>query len=478
MKQGLLAALAVMSAGALTVQAKVAMAPVFGDNMVLQRELPAAVWGVADPNEDVTVSFAGQTVKARANDKGEWKLRLSPMPACKENRTLTAAGKGNTVTVANVLVGEVWLCSGQSNMELPMWGGSPRFRDRNGALIASLSNYPLIRFSRMANYDFSVTPRTDYPMQWQAIRPDNVAPLSATAFYYGVELFRALDIPIGLVTSHWGGTRIEPWTPPCGFESVPSLKGIVDSLGSLKPPTKGVKGLQQQPTVLFNRMIYPFVPYTFRGAIWYQGCSNLGDGAAYCDKMHALLNGWKKVFENPDLKFYFVQLAPFTYGGDGKALPVLWEAQQKFADEEKDAGMAVITDVGDLHDIHPNDKETVGRRLALLALNRDYGFKAVKADSPTLKESKVENGKFVLTFNHAASWYTAGNQPVKNFEVAGEDGNFVEAKAEIKGAQLVVGSDKVAAPKQLRFMGDQTCEGNLYSEACLLPGAFHIQTNP
>jgi len=372
MKQVLFTALAVMSAGALTVQAKVALAPVFADNMVLQRELPAAVWGVADPKEEVTVSFAGQTVKAQANDKGEWKLRLAALPASKENRVLTAAGKDNSVTVNNVLVGEVWLCGGQSNMELPLWGGSPKFRDRKGAMIASLSHYPLIRFSRMAKYDFSVTPRTDYPMQWQAIRPDNVAPLSATAFYYGVELYRALDILIGLVTAHWGGTRIEPWTPPCGFASVPSLKGVLDTLASLKPPTPGVKGLQQQPTVLFNRMVYPFVPYTFRGAIWYQGCSNLGDGAAYCDKMHALVNGWKTVFENPALKFYFVQLAPFIYGGDGKALPVIWEAQQKFADEEKDAGMAVITDVGDLHDIHPNDKETVGRRLALLALNRDY----------------------------------------------------------------------------------------------------------
>jgi len=140
--------------------------------------------------------------------------------------------------------------------------------------------------------------------------------------------------------------------------------------------------------------------------------------------------------------------------------------------------MAVITDVGDLKDIHPADKETVGRRLALLALNRDYGFKNVKADSPTLKESKVENGKFVLTFSHAESWYTTGGQPVKNFEVAGEDGAFVPAAVEIRGAQLVVGSDKVAAPKQLRFMWDQTCEGNLYNEACLLPGAFHIPSNP
>ena len=475
MKQMLFAVLAVMSAGVSTVQAKVTMAPVFGDNMVLQRELPVAVWGVADPQEAVTVSFAGQTVKAQADAKGEWKLHLTPLPASKENRVLTATGKENAVTVNNVLVGEVWLCSGQSNMEQPLWGGSPRFRDRKGAMIASLSNYPLIRFTRMADYGFSVTPRTDYPMQWQAIRPDTVEPLSAVSFYYGVELFRALDIPIGLVTSHWGGTRIEPWTPPCGFESVPSLKGIVDSLSSLKPPAEGVKNLHQQATVLYNRMLYPFVPYTFRGAIWYQGCSNLGDGTLYCDKMHALLNGWKKVFENPALKFYFVQLAPFTYGGDSKALPVLWEAQQKFADEEKDAGMAVITDVGDLHDIHPSDKETVGRRLALLALNRDYGMKAIKADSPTLKESKIENGKFVLSFKHAESWYTAGNKPAKNFEVAGEDGAFAEASVEIKGAQLVVGSDKVAAPKQLRFMWDQTCEGNLYNEACLLPGAFRIQ---
>jgi sialate O-acetylesterase len=475
MKRVLLSALTVMSACVLSVQAKVTMAPVFGDNMVLQRELPVAVWGKADPQEEVKVSFAGQSVTAKADDSGAWKLRLAAMPASKENRTLTAAGRDSTATAKNVLVGEVWLCSGQSNMEQPLWGGSPRFRDRKGAMIASLANYPLIRFSRMANYDFSVTPRTDYPMQWQAIRPDNVAPLSATAFYYGVELFRALDIPVGLVTSHWGGTRIEPWTPPCGFESVPSLKGILDSLATLKPKTEGEKNLHQQPTVLFNRMIYPFVPFTFRGAIWYQGCSNLGDGALYCDKMHALLNGWKKVFENPGLTFYFVQLAPFTYGGDGKSLPVIWEAQQKFATEEKDAGMAVITDVGDLRDIHPSDKETVGRRLALLALNRDYGMKAVKADSPTLKESKVESGKFVLTFNHAESWYTVGNQPAKNFEVAGEDGVFAPATVEIKGAQLVVGSDKVAAPKHLRFMWDQSCEGNLYNEACLLPGAFRIQ---
>jgi len=471
---GFFAAFVVASTTVLTARAEVTLAPIFGDNMVLQRELPPAVWGMADPQEEVVVVFAGQTVKTQADANGQWKVRLAPLRASKENRKLVVKGNQNTVTIGNVLVGEVWLCSGQSNMAQPLWSNNPRYRDRKGAQIAQLSDYPLIRFVKLAHRDFSITPRADYPMQWQAVRPDTVQPFSAVGFYYGVELFRALDIPIGLVDSSWGGTRIEPWTPPCGFESVASLKSIADGLANLKPPTEGEKGLHQQPTVIYNRMIYPFVPYTFRGAIWYQGCSNLSDGAIYRDKMHALLNGWKKVFENPDLKFYFVQLAPYIYKADPKLLPVIWEAQQKFADEAPDAGMAVITDVGDLHDIHPSDKETVGRRLALLALNRDYGMKHVKADSPTLKESQVENGRFVLSFNHAESWYTTANQPIKHFEVAGDDGAFVEAKAEIQGSKIVVGSDKVPNPKALRYMWDQTCEGNLYNEVCLLPGAFRI----
>lgn len=475
MKHLMYAALTLVSVGIFSVQAKVTVAPVFADNMVLQRELPVVVWGVADPQEEVIVSFAEQKVKTTADAKGEWKLRLSPLSASKENRTLTVAGKDNTLAIQNVLVGEVWLCSGQSNMAQPLWGNRIRYRDGKGAMMAALANYPLIRFSLMATHDFSTTPRTDYPMQWQALSPDNAATFSAVGFYYGVTLFQALDIPIGLVGSYWGGTRIEPWTPPCGFKSVPALQNIVDALGDLKPQTEGAKHLHQQPTVLYNRMIFPFVPYTLRGAIWYQGCSNRGDGDLYREKMNALLNGWKMVFENPSFKLYFAQLAPYTYGGSATALPEIWEAQQKFADQAPDVGMAVITDVGNLHDIHPADKETVGRRLALLALNRDYGFKGVKADSPTLKESQIVNNKFVLTFNHAESWYTPGEKPIKNFEVAGADGTFVEAKAEIKGATIEVSSDKVAEPKELRYMWNQTCEGNLYNEACLLPGAFRIQ---
>jgi sialate O-acetylesterase len=476
MKRMLFAALTVLSAGVLSVQAKVSLAPVFCDNMVLQRELPAAVWGAADPQEEVTVAFAGQSVKAQADEKGAWKLRLQPLAASKENRALTASGKDSAVTVNNVLVGEVWLCSGQSNMEQPLWGGSPQFRDGNGAMIAALADYPFIRVSRVVPYGFSVKPRTDFAMSWTPVTPQTAGAVSAAGFYFGTELYRALDIPIGLITSHWGGTRIEPWTPPCGFESVPALKGILDSLPNLKDNDGTAKNLHQQPTVLYNRMLVPFVPFAMRGAIWYQGEANLGDGAAYADKMRALLNGWKTVFENPGFKLYFAQLAPFIYGGDGLTLPVLWEAQQKFADEESDAGMAVINDVGDLHDIHPRQKEMVGRRLAVLALNRDYGFKNVVADSPALKDHTVENGKFVLAFNHVKQFYTPGrNIPAKHFEVAGADGKFIPAVCELKGDRLIVGAEGVAEPRQLRYLWNQTCEGNLYNEGCLPLGAFRIQ---
>jgi len=459
-----------------TAQAKIIFAPVFTDNMVLQREKPVTIWGVAAPQEEVSVSFAGQTVKTKANADGAWKLQLAALMASKENRTLTATGKENTLTLKNVLVGEVWLCSGQSNMEQPLWNKNPRFRDRNGFLVSQFANVPLIRFALMAKYDFSTQPRTDYTMQWEVCSPETAKKLSAVSYYYGLTLFQNLDIPVGLITSHWGGTRIEPWTPPCGFESVPSLKGILDALGNLKERTSPEeKNLHQQPTVLFNRMIYPFVPYTLRGAIWYQGESNRGEGMLYCDKMHALLNGWKKVFENPELKFYFVQLAPFRYGNNPQALPEIWEAQQTFAEEEKDAGMAVINDVGNINDIHPYDKEIVGRRLALLALKRDYGRAEIKADAPTLKTHMIENGQFVLTFNNASEWYTTGNQPIKNFKVAGADGTPVEAKATIKDAQLIVGAESVKNPKQLFYMWNETDEGNLFNEACLPLGAFRIK---
>ena len=233
----MLPAAAVMLCG-LAAEAKVELAPVFADNMVLQREMPVPVWGKADPGEEVTVKFADQSVSAKAADDGKWMVKLAPLSASKENRKLEAAGKDNAVTVNNVLVGEVWLCSGQSNMEMPLWGGNARFRHYNGDKVAAESNYPLIRIAQMRPYGWSQFPRDDFKMSWQPVRPDNIAPFSAAGFFFGRELFKALDIPIGLISSHWGGTRIEPWTPPAGFEAVPELANIARSVNAKLPGTK------------------------------------------------------------------------------------------------------------------------------------------------------------------------------------------------------------------------------------------------
>lgn len=499
---------------ALTAEAKVELAPVFTDNAVLQNGMPVPVWGKAEPGEEVTVKFAEQTVSAKAGSDGKWMIKLAPLAISKENRTMEAVGKENSISIKNVLVGEVWLCSGQSNMEMPLWGGSPRYRHYNGDKVAAESDYPLIRFVQLPHI-WGPLPKDDVKMNWQPIRPDNIKPFSAAGFFFGRELFKALDIPIGLIGSNWGGTRIEPWTPPVGFDAVPELNNIARGVNAKLPGTKEFQEINtkvlesykswlvkyqeaitqnqpipyppalppelaaynshQQPTMLYNRMIYPFVPFAMRGAIWYQGEANLGDGALYEKKMEALLKGWKQVFLNPDFKLYFVQLAPYTYGGDPTRLPKIWEAQQAFADKTQDAGMAVINDIGNLHDIHPSDKETVGKRLALLALKRDYGKSALKADSPKLKSYKIENGKFLLTFDNVESWKTKNNESIKNFEVAALDGSYVPAKAEINGAVLAVSADQIKDPQLLRYMWKQTAEGNLFNEADLPLGAFRIE---
>lgn len=465
----------------------VKLASPFTDNMVLQRGKPVTIWGKADPGEEVVVSFAGQKVKAVAGTDGKWRLQLAPMVASKEDRTLTAKGKRGAVEVRNVLVGEVWICSGQSNMELPLWGENPHFRDRQGAMVAQVTRVPWFRFVNASTYTWSVMPKDTMTMKWQEVNPQTLLNtprgFSATGFYYGLELARALDVPVGMIDSRWGGTNIDAWTPREGLASVPELKEVLDFPVTEKftdAMKKGpIHGAQQQPTVLYNANIAPYVPYTLRGAIWYQGEHNAGEGMFYTYKLHGLYNGLSKVFENPDFKLYIVQLAPWGF----PQIATIQEAQQKFVAEEKNAGIAIINDIGNLRDIHPNEKELVAKRLALLALKHDYGFTDIVAESPTLASFKLENGKFALTFNNAKSFYLYNKSwdNASGFEVAGADGKFVPAdlsdvdrNGRIKGQQLVVGAASVKEPKHLRYLYSSPWEGHIYNEVCLPIGAFHI----
>ncbi|MBR1587993.1 MAG: hypothetical protein IJ658_06685 [Kiritimatiellae bacterium] len=440
----------------------------FADNMVLQRGCAVPVWGVADPGEKVTVAFAGQAKTAQAGADGKWRVSLDAMDASKENRVLTVAGASNTETIRNVLVGEVWFASGQSNTECPIWGPSPRYRDGQGAVMTAAARRPFIRYVKNARTP-AREPRLDWKAVWRDYSPKSFKEtfngnLSAMAFYYALELHDALGVPVGIIDSSWGGTRIEPWTPPSGFA---------------EPPKIPENANHQTPTFLWNGMVAAFAPYAIKGFIWYQGCSNAGDGRNYCAKMHNLYDGWAKEFGNPGLKLYFVQLAPFS-----RSWFEVQQGQRQFAEEEKNAAMVTTCDVGNSWDIHPNDKETVARRLVLHALKRDYGFTDIIDDSPELKSWKIEGGKFVMSFSNASSWYAynADRSEAKGFEIAGKDGKFVPAKIENKGAngtltgtELIVSAPGVTEPRRLRYLASKPWIGSLYSFDSGLPlGPFEI----
>lgn len=473
----------------------------FADNMVLQRERPVPVWGWASPQAEVVVRFAGQEIRGRANAEGAWRVNLTPLTASKENRTLEVVSGGERKTVANVLVGEVWLASGQSNMAFPLWGDCPRFRDAQGGMLLRYLRRPYIRLANVSTRSYSAKPKHRVTCAWHPVQPGMPEDVSAVAFYYALELYGQLDVPIGVLGAYRSGTNIDAWTPRAGILSrqpqlsqerdwkfVGNPENLSGKAWSERYGQHPINAPYQQPSVLWNEMVAPLVPYAVRGLIWYQGCHNNrpGESERYCDKMHALYNGWAAAFENPDFRLYFAQLAPWRVpsvkGGIGWS--VLAENQARFAREQPRAGMAVLCDLGNLDDIHPNDKEPVAKRLALHALKDLYGETDLVADSPTLRSYEVRDGRFRLTFDHVRSWYVyvKDRSLAPLFEVAGEDGHFVDAKlynavsdvGVVSGAVLEVGSDKVPSPRRLRYLWKEPWTGALYSDAALPLGVFSV----
>lgn len=487
------AAVALMASAA---WAEVKLASPFADGMVLQRDREVAVWGTADAGEKVKVSFAGNAVETTADEKGAWRVSLPKMSASKESRELVV----NDLKISDVLVGEVWYCCGQSNTELPLVGKHPHFQDRQGHLVAQMTRKPLVRYAYAANYRWSAEPKSaaDYPVAWKTFTPENLGTLpsfSAMGVYFALELHAALDIPVGIVGSYWGGTNIDAWTPRCGYDGKEALKDVADWPVATPKDWKDemkkgpVSAGNQQPTVLWNEMVEPWCPMTMRGFIWYQGCHNAGEAERYCDKMHALYDGWSKKFENADLKLYFVQLAPYSQSWWRIQL-----AQAKFAAEEKNAALVTTVDIGNGDDIHPNEKGTIGKRLAALALKHDYGFTDLVADVPTLRGICSEEGRLVLSFNDAKSWYVY--HPAwgadYGFEIAGTDGAWKKAyivnankgakktipwhtNGSCTGRDLVLAADGVEKPMKVRYLYNKPWVGTIYADSGLPLGPFEAE---
>ena len=462
----------------LSARAELKLPAIFGDNMVLQQQQRVPVWGWSTPGAPVTVSFAGQTVKTTAAKDGKWLVKLGKLTASFTPQTLVVES-GETRTLTNVLVGEVWLASGQSNMEKPVGKQPGQKPTLNAEQDIAAANYPGIRLF-LAEKALSATPLDDLTKfkPWQPCSPATLDGMhfSAAAYFFGREIHTNLNVPVGLIESSWGGTRIEPWTPPAGFDLVPALH----SLGT--PTTATNKIPNTTPTVLYNAMIAPLVGFGLRGALWYQGESNCSgtnhdDFITYADKMTALVGGWRKLWHQGDFAFYFVQIAPFKYYGgkmkrtpSAETLPEFWELQARAARHIKNAGMAITTDLVDnLDDIHPRDKASVGHRLALLARHQTYGQKAVVSSGPTFRKFKIVDGKALVKFDHADGGLLARDaQPLTWFTIAGADGKFVPAQATIVDDNTVeVSAAEVAAPVAVRFAWAETAQPNFYNEAGL-----------
>ena len=451
-------------------------APVFSSGMVLQQGRELTIRGKAVPEEMLALEFAGQKVFGKTGKDGRWQLKLAPLAVSHTPRTMTLTGPGGIRKLEDVLVGEVWLCSGQSNMYWPL------NRSLNGKETAAASNYTEIRVFGIGS-NMAASPQEKTSTKWRKLNPDRAGTMSAVAFYFGRKLYQELTIPIGLICAHKGGTMIEPWTPAGAWDTYPDLKKRISTLFSITPDktSKLPKDWpQNQPHVLYNGTIHPLTPCAFRGVIWYQGCSNVWYDSQedYLLKQQALFDSWKKAFSNPEMKFYTVQIAPLKRKGTASRNHVgIWLAQQRFADaNDPKVKLVVINDVGDLKNIHPVNKEPVGVRLANLALKYDYG-KKIQADFPRVLNCEVKNGTVHLSFRFAEGWKTTDNEPVRNFEIAGPDGKFVPAHAQISGAEIIVSAAGIPAPAAVRYMYDCSRLGNLVNESGLPLGTFEARTD-
>lgn len=441
--------------------ADVRLPHVFGSHMVLQRDAKLPVWGWADAGEEVTVQLGDEKQTATADADGKWSVKLSERKAGGPHR-MTVTGN-NKIELQDILIGEVWVCSGQSNME---WRVA--VSDHPKEEIAA-AKYPKIRLFHVQRRP-SLKPIDDAEVEWKACTPQSIPSFTAVGYFFGRKLHKELDVPVGLIQSAWGGTRIEPWTPPVGFEQVEKLGGIAKMVKERDPD--GKKPNQQQPSVLYNGMVHHLVPFAIRGAIWYQGESNRGEGMLYYEKMKALIGGWRSVWKQGDFPFLFVQLAPYRYRGDELALPGIWEAQTA-ALKIKNTGMAVTTDIGNVNDIHPRNKQDVGKRLALWALANTYEKKDLVFSGPLYKSMAVEENRVRVKFDHVGGGLESRDgKPLSHFEVAGADGVFRKATAKIDDGEVIVSSDAVAKPTSVRFGWHQLAEPNLMNKAGLPASPF------
>jgi sialate O-acetylesterase len=516
-------ALAPCYSGVLT--AEVVPNPLFTDGVVLQRGQAVPIWGTAKDGEKVTVEFGTQKLTTTATN-GTWRVDLKPLTAGGPF-ALTISGD-NTVTVNNVLVGEVWICSGQSNME---WTFA---KAANAAEEGPKADFPKIRMFTVTK-KISVLPLTEAKGSWVTCSPQTVSGFSAVGYFFAKDIYQKLGIPVGMIHTSWGGTPAQAWTSIDGFGSDPELKEYSDGanktlesysaasaaysskleefkntkktwddtvgkaysealkvwteetakakqVGQALPPKPAPStaspvapaspdGNQNSPTTLFNGMVNPLIPFAMKGAIWYQGESNASKSRQYRTLFPAMIANWRSKWKQGNFPFFFVQIAPFK----GQP-PEIREAQMLTLAKSPNTAMAVTTDVGNANDIHPSQKEPVGQRLALAARALTYGEK-IEYSGPLYQSMKVQGNKIALSFTHPGTGLIAKDGDLKGFTIAGADGKFVPAKAVIDGSLVIVSAEGVSEPKAARYGWDNVPDVNLYNKEGIPASPFRTDVD-
>ncbi len=434
------------------------------DNMVLQQGRAVPIWGWADKNEVVTVTVGNQMVTAKTGDDGHWKVMLKKLTPGQILEMSVKGSSGNSLTVKNILVGEVWICSGQSNMH---WTFSKGHGVLNNEAELAAAHYNDIRMFTVAKGG-APEPAEDVKGEWLTISPENLlvggdSGASVLAYFFGRDLYKQLNVPVGLINTSVGGTPAEKWTKREALEANPDLKVLSGKGGS---------------SSLYNAMIAPLVPYAIRGAIWYQGESNLDRAFQYRTLFPAMIANWRSDWKQGNFPFGFVQIAPYRYKGQNpENYSELCEAQSMTLKSSPNTGMAVTADIGDVGNIHPKNKQEVGRRLALWAMAKVYGNKKLVYSGPIYKSMAVKGTQIKLSFNHLGSGLgTIDGKPLNEFTIAGTDKVFVPAIAAINGNEIVVSSDKVTNPVAVRYAWHDDAQPNLANKEGLPASSFRTDS--
>lgn len=452
-----------MLAVSASLDAKVTLPEIISDNMVLQQQTDVALWGTAEPGKKVRVkaSWGKSATVVRADSQtGRWKVTLRT-PGAGGPYEITISD-GEAVTLKNVLVGEVWFCSGQSNMEMPV-KGYPSTPAEGGAqaIIGARASRPL----RICNipHASSVTVRDKAAGHWEENRPEVVANTSAAAYFFADALQTALDVPVGIIVSCWGGSSIQTWMKrDILAEKFPEVDlGATDG----KHP---VVSENQDACLLYNAMVAPLVPYTFKGMIWYQGETNREHPAQYTRLQTEYVAMMRELFNVPDAPFYFAQIAPFWYWEERECFfsGYFYEGQANSLKTIPHSGMVVTCDIGDKYNIHPFRKKELGRRFAMLALQHDYGCTSICSDAPTYKSVEFRDGKAYVTFDVDDLYLATLGNDIVGFEISGADRLFHEAAAKIDWdnyRRVIVSSPEVPEPVAVRYCFKNWCTGNLYN---------------